>query len=204
MSSLRWKAESYIRRMARKEISKGWKKIKTIKVSKTLKKSVVKGFDEFKEMFDEKGTDPREVILLYCIAALEYANGNDDAKYMATLVLPKNYCHKDPASPSGLTIDIKGELYFLNHIREHPNNVKSYLGGTPDNNYELDEDNLELKIIKEGIEKKKALIVIQSAGKDMSTPVELKKNRDGYWKIFKGTSSIATGVKVTAEEVDDF
>ncbi len=204
ISSIRWRAESYLRRKANDVISKGFNKIKTKGVNKTLEKKVVKGFDEFKEMFDEKGTDPREVILLYCIAALEYANGNDDGKYMATLCLPKNFCHKDPGSPSGFTIDIKGELYFLNQVREHPNNIKSYLGGTPDNNYEIDEDNLKLHIIKEGIEKNKALIIIQSAGKDNPTPVELKKNKHGYWKIFKGTGSIATGVKVTAEEQDDF
>ncbi|MHA1380099.1 MAG: DUF6935 domain-containing protein [Candidatus Helarchaeota archaeon] len=205
ISSLKWKARSYAQREARNIVTKGFKKIKLKSVNKTLKKKVVKDFKEFKEIFDEKGKDPREVILLYCIAALEYANGNDDGKYMATLCIPTTFLRKDSGSPSGWTMDMKGELYYLDQIRKHPENVKSYLGGTPANGYQIDEDNLELNIIKEGIEKdKKALIVIQSAGKDFPTPIELKKNKHGYWKIFKGTSSIATGVKKTSDEVDDF
>jgi len=195
-SSLSWKLRSWL--------SKGFKKLKTMVVNKTLNRKSVTNFNEFKKEFEEKGTDPEEVVLLYCIAALEYANGNDDGHYMATLTLPKNFCEKDSSSPSGFKLSIKGELYYLEQIRKRPNIIKSYLGGTPANNYEIDPDNLKLNVVEEAVEKDKAIIVIQSAGKDNNTPMQLKKNKHGYWKIFMGTSSIATGVKVTSDQVDDF
>ncbi len=200
-SKLKWEAQKQGQQM----LTKGFKKIKLRKVNKTLNKKIVKNFKEFKEIFDEKGKDPREVILLYCIAALEYASGNEDGKYMATLCLPTTFMQEDPGSPSGYTIDERGELYYLDQIKKRPQIIKSYLGGTPDNGYEIDEDNLSLNIVQEGIEKdQKALIILQSSGKDFNTPMELMKNKSGYWKIFKGTSSIATGVKVTSDQVDDF
>ncbi|MHA1301075.1 MAG: DUF6935 domain-containing protein [Candidatus Helarchaeota archaeon] len=204
ISSLKWKARSYAQREGRNLLTKGFKKIKLKKVHKTLKKKIVKNFKDFKKLFEEKGTDPREVILLYCIAALEYANGNEEGKYMATLCLPKTFLHEDPGSPSGYTMDDKGELYYLNQIRNRPQIVKSYLGGTPQNGYQINEDKLELNIIKEGFDGKNARIVIKSAGKDNPTPIELKQNKYGYWKIFQGTGSIATGVRVTSDAQDDF
>jgi hypothetical protein len=48
---------------------------------------------------------------------------------------------------------------------------------------------------------KESKIFMQSGGKDNPTPVQLKKNKEGYWKLFNA-SSIATGVKRIQD--DDF
>ena len=119
-------------------------------------------------------------------------------------MLPKPRLLRDPTSPSGWKLNPKGEQYFLKHVKENPRTIPSYLGGTPDNNYEVDENNLQINVLEEGVSGREAVVVIQSAGKDFSTPCGLRMNKDGYWKIFKGTGSIATGARVTEEEKWDF
>jgi hypothetical protein len=46
-------------------------------------------------------------------------------------------------------------------------------------------------------------IFIQSGGKDMPTPVYVRENSSGQWKL-TNYSSICTGVKKTVEEEGDF
>jgi len=46
-------------------------------------------------------------------------------------------------------------------------------------------------------------IFIQSGGKDNPTPLQLRKNSSGQWKL-TNYSSVCTGVKKTVEEEGDF
>ena len=163
----------------------------------------ITSFNEFKKEFEEKAKDPRYTVFLYCIACLEYAKGNKDGEYMATLTLPKNDLNVSPGSPSGFTL-ARTERYMLDQIKSRPRIIKSYLGGTPKNGYQIDEGNLELDIINDNIQDDRGSIIIQSAGKDNPTPLKLAKNNQGIWKITSGTSSIATGVKLTVKEKGDF
>ena len=162
-------------------------------------------YNTFKKRWEAEGKDHVQTIFLYLLAALEYTTGNKDiGAAMATLVLPKPRLLVSKTSPSGYTPNPKGEGYFLNHMHENPRVVPSYLGGTPDNNYEIDPNNLQMTVVQEGVSGREAVVIIQSAGKDFSTPCGLRMNSSGYWKIFKGTGSIATGAKVTEEEKWDF
>ena len=102
---------------------------------------------------------------------------------MATLVLPKPRLLKNAASPSGYICNPKGAGYMLRHMRENPRVPPSFLGGGPDNDYAIDEKNLVLNIVEEGVSGREAVVVIQSAGKDFSTPCGLRMNSSGYWKI---------------------
>jgi len=46
-------------------------------------------------------------------------------------------------------------------------------------------------------------IFIDSGGKDMDTPVQLRENSSGQWKMTE-YSSICTGIRKTVEEEGDF
>jgi len=46
-------------------------------------------------------------------------------------------------------------------------------------------------------------IFIDSGGKDMDTPLQLRQNNDGQWKLTE-YSSVCTGVRKTPEEEGDF
>ncbi len=182
----------------------GLKRFKTNLGAKVVNASHSSDFNSFKKRWETEGKDHVQTILLYLIAALEYSRGNDAGDAMATLVLPKPRLLKSPSSPSGFICNPKGEGYMLRHMRENPRVPLSFLGGSPDNDYKIDENNLTMNVVEEGVYGREAIVVLQSAGKDFSTPCGLRMNSSGYWKIFKGTGSIATGVQKTEEEKWDF
>ncbi|NHI91326.1 MAG: hypothetical protein EAX96_02400 [Candidatus Lokiarchaeota archaeon] len=162
-------------------------------------------YNSFKKRWETDGKNHVQTIFLYLLAALEYTTGNQQVgEAMATLVLPKPRLLVSKSSPSGYITNPKGEGYLLNHMKENPRVVPSYIGGSPDDNYQIDPNNLQMTVLEEGVSGREAVVVIQSAGKDFPTPCGLRMNNAGYWKIFKGTGSIATGAQVTEEEKWDF
>ncbi|MHA1379738.1 MAG: DUF6935 domain-containing protein [Candidatus Helarchaeota archaeon] len=189
-----------------KDIVKGLKAIKMKACKETYQLKHIDNFEEFKKQFEEKGSDPRWTVFFYMMGVLEYITGDKkQGEPMITLTIKKDYMQKDPVSPSGLKLPQAGEGYFVQHMLESPNIVKSYFGGTPDNNYEIDKENLKMIVVGKNIDDKKkhAVIDVQSGGKDIYSRVKLQKNRHGIWKLYS-TSSMATGVKKTSDEVDDF
>ena len=149
---------------------------------------------DFKEMWNKLGKTEKGAIKCYLIGVLEYIEGNKMAEKMIAITLPKPQL--TPKGNPG-----KHEKYFLSLYKKYPNIAKSYFGGTPDNNYEYSIEN-DLIINDNSVRgDKDSKIFVQSGGKDFGSPVHLRKNKDGYWKLF-GTSSLVTGVKKI--EDDDF
>ncbi|TXT60415.1 MAG: hypothetical protein BAJALOKI1v1_1270001 [Promethearchaeota archaeon] len=145
---------------------------------------------EFEAKWNELGTTEEGTIKCFLIGILEYLEGNKDAEKMIEMTLPKN------------KIDSRVRYYLKSQFDK--NVAGSYLGGTPDNEYTYSYDNkvhVDSKQSKRG--KKESKIFVQSGGKDFASPVHLKKNKDGYWKLFN-VSSLATGVKKLTSEDDDF
>ncbi len=149
---------------------------------------------EFEKLWNKIGKNEEGATKCYIIGAIEYANGNDDGEKMVAMTVPKTYLNIKKLL--GRT-----EKYRLNHMRESPNNPKSYLGGTVENDYKYSYDNDIVALPQSKKGPKKSKIFIQSGGKDFPTPITLKKNKFGYWKLFNA-SSIATGVK--KKQDDDF
>jgi len=152
-------------------------------------------YAEFEAKFNEEAKTEEGAVKMYIIAAIEYIEGNNEAKKMVSLTLPK---------PSLNSAGMPGssEQYRLDHMKEDINIPRSYIGGTHANGYSdfsLDYTITSLPQSKKG--EKESKIFIQSGGKDNPTPVNLKKNKFGIWKIFN-ISSVATGVKRI--EDDDF
>lgn len=191
-------------RMAKKEASKFFKGLKRKMMSRKIKMKHIDNFEEFKEKFEEEAKDPEKTVFFYLIGVLEYITGDKkQGEPMITLTIKADMMQKDPVSPSGLRLPQSGEGYFVQHMLEDPNIIKSFVGGNPDNNYEIDKEELEMHLVGKEVKKKFAVIDIQSGGKDFYSRVKLQKNKYGIWKLYE-TSSIATGVQETTEDKDDF
>ena len=159
-------------------------------------------YDEVANHEDRK--DPKGTIRLFLRVLNQLAMNKDEAMEMIPIFFPKNQLNESGTTRSGFALR-SSDSYLVEQLLQKPNVVPSYLGGTPDNEY-TPSGELEPVFI-EGrptvISEKEAKIFIRSGGKDNPTPVGLKRNKHGIWKIFNW-SSIATGVKPPASTADDF
>jgi hypothetical protein len=161
-------------------------------------------FAEFEVQFNELSKTPTGTLKCFLIACLEYGREkNKDASKMMGLCLPKD------------KLDNQGEPSRANTMWSQmfkPAGPKSrtvapipasYLGGTPANHYAADYNHVITSTDHKYFEQDEnnAKIFIQSGGKDFQTPVTLKRNNSGSWKIME-FSSIYTGVKYDHDEGD--
>jgi len=144
-------------------------------------------YQEFKEKWDTDWCRTElGAIRAFLIGVIEYLEDSEKGGRMIALTLPEQYLNSE---------GIPGRDAFLEYFsNDNGNSAKSYLGGSPENNYLYDYSH-PLEILGNSdrgeLESK---IFIQSGGKDMPTPVHLRKNSSGTWKLFN-VSSLATGVK---------
>ena len=165
---------------------------------------LITDFEKFKTAWEEAAGSPENTILYYIIAALNLERDPKIGEAMMTVVVSKKDLKEDGKSPSGYKLNPMGSGYYIGQFLKDKNIARSYVGGTPENEYQIDEKNLVMTVVKEQDKGNQGLkIFIQSGGKDNPTPVTLKKNRHGQWKMIE-FSSICTGVKRPASEVDDF
>jgi hypothetical protein len=151
---------------------------------------------QFEALWASEGKTPEGSVRCLLIAALETVKENNrEGRKMWGMVLPKNYVDGkgEPDQTQRLAIDqfsrqVKGTS-FKGGI------AASYLGGTPENGYTYSYGNkVEVDARQSRIGDEEAKLFVRSGGKDNPSPVILKKNKDGYWKIFE-YSSLFTGVK---------
>jgi hypothetical protein len=167
-----------------------------------ITKKMITSFSKFKSEWEKDAGKPENTIMYYITAALNIEKDPALADAMMTVVVSKRDCIEDEESPSGLKLG-RSAKYFLGQFMKNRNIARSYVGGTPENNYKIDKDKLILTVTKKQEHGKGLKIFIDSGGKDMDTPVQLQKNNDGQWKLTE-YSSICTGVRRTLEEERDF
>ncbi|MHA2462707.1 MAG: DUF6935 domain-containing protein [Candidatus Thorarchaeota archaeon] len=105
-------------------------------------------------------------------------------------------------SPSGLKLG-RSSSYYVTKFLESPNSVRSYLGGSNENDYKIDKKALTLTVTKQVDHGKGVKIFVHSGGRDMPVPAQLKKNSSGQWKLTEYSSFCMT-VKKTKTEEEDF
>ena len=150
--------------------------------------------DEFKKMWEKEGKTEAGAIKCLLVAVLEtFKENNADGKKMWGMTIPSDQLtpkgepgtkHTTAMSQFGQTVpgtDFKGGI------------AASYLGGMPSNKYKPDY-NTTIKILNQSRGDKENKVFVQSGGKDNPSPVQLRQNDDGYWKISE-YSSLYTGVK---------
>lgn len=144
-------------------------------------------YQEFVENWKQDwGKTELGAIRAFLIGVIEYLDNPEEGSRMIALTLPEHYLSQDGSPGRDAFLE-----YFSN---DGGNSAKSYLGGTPENSYRYDYDHhLEL-LANSNRGDQESKIFIQSGGKDLPTPVHLRKNSDGIWKLFN-VSSLATGVK---------
>nr|KXH72197.1 MAG: hypothetical protein AM325_01615 [Candidatus Thorarchaeota archaeon SMTZ1-45] len=163
---------------------------------------MLSSFSKFKSDWEKDVGKPENTIMYYLIAALNIEKNPDLADAMMTVVVSKKDCVEDSGSPSGLKLG-RSAKYFVGQFQKNKNIARSYVGGTPQNGYKIDNNHLIMTVTKKQEHGKGLKIFIDSGGKDMDTPVQLQKNNAGQWKLTE-YSSICTGVRKTLQEEGDF
>ena len=163
---------------------------------------MITSFPRFKAEWEKDAGKPENTIMYYLIAALNVEKDPELADAMMTVVVSKNDCVEDGKSHSGLKLG-RSAKYFVGQFKKNKNIARSYVGGTPQNGYKIDKDKLTMTVKKKQEHGKGLKIFIDSEGKDFDTPVRLRKNNSGQWKLIE-YSSICTGVQKTLEEEGDF
>lgn len=163
---------------------------------------MITSFSKFKTEWENDADKPENSIMYYLIAALNVEKDPDLADAMMTVLVSKKDCIEDSESPSGLKLG-RSAKYFIGQFKQNKNIARSYVGGTPQNGYKINNDQLTMTVTKKQEHGKGLKIFIDSGGKDMDTPVQLALNSSGQWKLTE-YSSICTGVRKTVEEEGDF
>lgn len=153
-------------------------------------------FDEFKAVWEAEGHTPEGAVKCLLVAVLETVKeGNPDGLRMWGLVLPKDELNGDgePDATHRFALEQFGKTVkgtsFAGGI------AASYLGGTNQNGYAYSyESAVRVDTRQTRREEDKVKLFVRSGGKDNPSPVQLRKNATGYWKIFE-YSSLYTGVK---------
>lgn len=173
-------------------------------MGKAVTKSAINDFSKFKSSWERDASDRHESIMYYMIAALNIERDKNLADAMMTVVVSKKDSLEDGSSPSGLKLNPRGAGYYVNQFAKNKNIARSYVGGTPENNYEIDSSRLEMKVVREQeLGKDKFKVFIDCGGADSPRPVQVARNKSGQWKLIE-YSSLCVGVKKSADEEGDF
>ncbi len=167
-----------------------------------ITKPMITSFSKFKSAWEKDSGKPENTIMYYLIVALNIEKNPDLADAMMTVVVSKKDCMDDGGSPSGLKLG-RSAKYFIGQFKKNKNIARSYVGGSPQNSYKYTKSKLTLTVVKKQDHGKGLKIFIDSGGKDMDTPLQLRQNSSGQWKLTE-YSSVCTGVRKTVEEEGDF
>lgn len=168
----------------------------------TVKKSFITDFKKFKDSWEKDAGSPENTIMYYLIAALNVETNPKLADAMMTVLVHSDHCLEDKKSPSGFKLG-RSASYFVGQFKRNPRIAASYVGGTPENDYKYKKTGLVLTVVKKQEYQGGLKIFIQSGGKDLGTPLQLRQNSSGQWKLTE-YSSVCTGVKPTLQEKGDF
>jgi hypothetical protein len=163
---------------------------------------MITDFKKFKTAWEKDAGKPENTIMYYLIAALNVEKDPKLADAMMSVVVSKKDCLEDKKSPSGLKLG-KSARYFIGQFKKNPRIAASYVGGTPKNGYKYKKSALTMTVTKKQKHGKGLKIFIDSGGKDFDTPLQLRENSSGQWKLVE-YSSVCTGVQKTPEEEGDF
>ena len=165
-------------------------------------RSMITKFNEFQSAWEKDSGKPENTILYYIIAALNLEKNRKTAEAMMTIVITKNDCREDGSSPSGLKLGNRAK-YFVEQFLESKHNARSYVGGTNENDYDIDWDKLTLTIVRKQDHMGGVKIFVQSGGRDNPVPCQLKENNKGQWKLTE-YSSFCMDVKPSKSSEGDF
>ncbi len=163
---------------------------------------MITSFSKFKSAWEKDAGKPENTIMYYLIAALNVEKDPKLADAMMTVIVSKRHCIESGSSPSGFKLGTSSK-YFIGQFKRNVNIARSYVGGTNKNKYKIRKSSLIMTVVSKKEHGKGLKIFIQSGGKDMATPLQLRKNSSGQWKL-TNYSSVCTGVKKTVEEEGDF
>jgi len=166
-------------------------------------------FDDYRKRFEDRGTDPEQVVHLFVEGLLEIERDRELAEQLLCVVIASNQLSADPRAPSGFRLSRADQT--MNRIGANPNIARSLAGGTPGADYG-DVDLARFALDKayssrtQGIgypADGKAKFFVACGGADSPRPIQLARNKHGHWKVIEW-SSLTVGVKPPASAAGDF
>jgi hypothetical protein len=170
-------------------------------LAKKVTKALITSFSKFKSAWEKDAGKPENTLMYYLMAALNLEKDKKLGDAMMTLVVSKRDCSEDAKSPSGLKLG-RGSSYYVTKFLESPNSVRSYLGGSNENDYKINKKALTLTVTRQVDHGKGVKIFVHSGGRDMPVPAQFKKNSSGQWKLTEYSSFCMTVKKTKTEEGD--
>lgn len=173
-----------------------------------LNNAEVKRLSDFQKRFEAEAKTPKGAIRMLFMALLELQSSPALAEKMVTVVYNGKKITADSSSPTGFSLG-NSDRFILSQMKQRPEIVRSYLGGTPENNYtDFDASGNTIDYPPHGTvvnglrvnntlaDNDEGQIYIKSQGKDIPTPLRLERNNQGLFKVDPSSvSSVATGVK---------
>ena len=172
------------------------------KAAKKIPVKMISDFDKFQKSWEKEADKPEQSVLHFLIACYNYSKDPKIGEPMATVILSKKHNTKDSSSPTGLKLGPTNKR-LMEYARRNPNITKSYLGANYKDDYKFSESKMSMALLSVEDDGKYAKIFIQSGGKDLPTPVQLAKNKNGQWKITE-FSSIVTDCRKSESDEGDF
>ncbi len=160
---------------------------------KTYKMKMIRDYETFKASWEKTADDPAMCAFHYIIALLNVEEDFKLACAMVSIMIHKKYTKEDLMSPSGLGL-WGSHLNFVSHIKYNLTTPRSYVGGVPEQAYEIDEKNLVLTVLKVDIKGKDCVVYLLSSGRDSPASGSMKRNKKGQWKL-DGTSTWVMSVR---------
>ncbi|GEM_PF-1105527 len=152
---------------------------------------------DFQRLWEREGKTPEGAVKCLLIAVLETVKErNPDGLKMWGIPLPKDTLSSNgEPSPGHVNFIITQFGRQVQGTNFRGAIAASYLGGSPQNGYSysytttvaVDSHNTQRA-------SDEVKLFIRSGGKDNPSPVMLKRNNEGYWKVFN-YSSLYTGVR---------
>lgn len=176
-------------------------------------------FAGFKAKFEQQATTPRGAARMLFEALINGLADPPNAEAYLTLVLRSDELSPSASSPTGYVLGATGK-FMLQQLQAKPQIVYSYVGATPEQNYQnWSRTALQLSVPEQGnvagqivvdntVEKDGATtgkLYVRSSGKDTPTPINMDRNNQGLWKIQTSSlGNLATGVKAATGSSGDF
>lgn len=159
--------------------------------------------EEFRQAWETEARTPEGAVRCLLVAVLETVKENNpEGLRMWGLTLPRDQVDAkgEPKRSQRLAVEQFGRQVKGTDFRGAV--AASYLGGTNTNGYAFSyEAAMQVDEAQTRRQDAEVRLFLRSGGKDLASPVTLRKNSEGRWKVIE-YSSLFTGVK--AIESNDF
>ena len=151
-------------------------------------------FEQWRSEWVAARSSPVAALDLFTRACLHLERDPDLARAVLAMMVRKDVTVLDPSSPSGRLPGSEFEFYITQMTRE-PAIARSHLGGLPEDDYAVDPADAHIRAIEVEQSGNKAAVFMHCGGRVAPTPVWLRRNKKGRWRVITGISAMCRGIR---------